>query len=80
MAAAPAPSVTAIQARTVAAVSTASSNSVLQTVVTTADVVIRSTTDAPDQIWNVVYETSAGQKKNELAMHRIPARLARLRA
>ena len=73
MAAAPAPSVTAIQARTVAAVSTASSNSVLQTVVTTADVVIRSTTDAPDQIWNVVYETSAGQKKSEIAVRKDPA-------
>jgi hypothetical protein len=38
--------------------------------VTTADVVIRSTTDAPDQIWNVVYETSAGQKKSEIAMRK----------
>jgi hypothetical protein len=73
MAAAPAPSVTAIQARTIAAVSTASSNSVLQAVVTTAAVVIRSTVDAPDQVWNVVYENSAGQKKSELAMRKDPA-------
>jgi hypothetical protein len=73
LAAAPAPSVTAIQARTIAAVSTASSNSVLQTVVTTADVIIRSTTDAPDQIWNVVYETSTGQKKSEIAVRKDPA-------
>jgi hypothetical protein len=41
--------------------------------VTTADVVIRSTTDAPDQIWNVVYETSAGQKKSEIAVRKDPA-------
>jgi hypothetical protein len=73
MVAPPAPSVTAIQARTIAAVSTASSNSVLQTVVTTAAVVIRSTVDAPDQVWNVMYENRAGQKKSEIAVRLDPA-------
>jgi hypothetical protein len=66
-----APSVRTIEARTVAALTSVGSNSVLRTVVTTAAGVTRFTVDQPDQMTTVVH-TVHGRKTSEMATRQAP--------